>query len=121
MSVFTVRLRDVIISSGVQQKKLARDCGFSPSRLNNYITGRTEPSLDVLVSICKALEVSSDYLLGISDVKVIASAVSIKPTVIQRDSFDDLTEDQRIMIKSTLAGFRKANAAAAGATSREDA
>ena len=35
--------------------------------VNNYCTGKREPTLDVLILICKALNESADYMLGLSD------------------------------------------------------
>lgn len=40
---------------------------MSQSVINNYCTGKRDPTLDVLLLICKALDVSADYLLGVED------------------------------------------------------
>ena len=41
--------------------------GGVQSVVNNYCTGKREPTLSVLVEICKTLNESADYLLGLDD------------------------------------------------------
>ena len=67
MNRFQERLREVLKESGISQRELAKRLFLSQSIVNNYCTGRREPSLNVLVAICKELDVSADYLLGIVD------------------------------------------------------
>ena len=67
MDDFAMRLRFAIERSGMQQKKLATALKLSPARLSNYVNGHSEPSLDVLLLICKELKVSADYMIGLTD------------------------------------------------------
>ena len=67
MNKFSERLRQSLKDSGISQVKLAKKIGMSQGIVNNYCTGRREPSLDALILICKALDESADYLLGIED------------------------------------------------------
>ncbi len=67
MNRFRERLNETLKYSGISQIELARKIGMSQSVVNNYCTGKREPTLDVLVEICKALEVSADELLGLKD------------------------------------------------------
>lgn len=53
--------------SGITQSELAKRIGMSKSVVNEYCTGKKKPSIEVLVEICKALNESSDYLLGLVD------------------------------------------------------
>ena len=68
MNKFKERLNRVLKESDISQTKLAQMINMSKSIINNYCTGKREPSLDTLVLICKALNESSDYLLGIKDI-----------------------------------------------------
>ena len=52
---------------GIAQTDLAKATGLSTQRLNNYIRGSRPPDVDSLAKIAKALRVSTDYLLGLSD------------------------------------------------------
>lgn len=51
----------------MSQNALAKKINMSQSVVNNYCTGKREPTLDGLVLICKVLNVSSNYLLGLED------------------------------------------------------
>ncbi|HBF86132.1 MAG TPA: XRE family transcriptional regulator [Clostridiales bacterium] len=67
MNKFSDRLKQSLKDSGISQVELAKKTGLSQGIVNNYCTGRREPSLDALILICKALDESADYLLGIED------------------------------------------------------
>ena len=67
MNKFKERLNYILKTSNISQAELARKINMSKSVVNNYCTGKREPSLDVVCLICKALDESADYLLGLSD------------------------------------------------------
>lgn len=67
MNRFKERLNYILKTSSISQAELARRINMSKSVVNNYCTGKREPSLDVLCLICKALEESADYLIGLID------------------------------------------------------
>lgn len=67
MNKFKDRLVETLAESGLSQNELAKRISMSQGVVNNYCTGKREPSLDVLVSICKELGVGADYLLGLTD------------------------------------------------------
>ena len=67
MNKFSERLRQVLKDNGISQVGLAKKIGMSQGIVNNYCTGKREPSLDALILICKALDESADYLLGIEN------------------------------------------------------
>ncbi len=67
MNTFKDRLNETLKESGISQNALAQKIFMSQSVVNNYCTGKREPSLDVLITICRVLNVSADYLLGLTD------------------------------------------------------
>ena len=67
MNKFSERLRQVLKDNGISQVGLAKKIEMSQGIVNNYCTGKREPSLDALILICKALDESADYLLGIEN------------------------------------------------------
>ena len=67
MSVFSNKLKEVLKQNKISQVELAKRINMSQGIVNNYCTGKREPSLDVLISICKTLDESADYLLGIEE------------------------------------------------------
>jgi transcriptional regulator with XRE-family HTH domain len=67
MNDFSKRLREVLEANQISQNELARRINMSHSIINNYCTGKREPSIDVLILICKALGETSDYLIGLAE------------------------------------------------------
>ncbi len=65
--IFTQRFNEILKVSGASQSALAEYCHISKQCVTDYKQGRCVPSLDTLFRICKYLDVSSDYLLGLSD------------------------------------------------------
>ena len=110
MSTFSERLRDCIDKSGTQQKQLACDLKLSAARLNNYLMGRSEPSFDVLCSLCRALHISSDYLLGLSDVQHAVPPVSVNSCSVPRNPLDSLDPDLRSKAEGYIDSLREQQA-----------
>lgn len=67
MKVFSERIKDLRTEKGISQEEIALQLGITRSAYSNYEQGIREPSYDVLVKICSLFEVSSDYLLGLTD------------------------------------------------------
>lgn len=47
------------------QKELAKIIGVSASRINDYVTGRAEPTLRAARSLCRTLRISPAAMMGI--------------------------------------------------------
>lgn len=47
------------------QKDLAKEIGVSPSRINDFITGRAEPSLKIAKRLCLTLGITASAMLGV--------------------------------------------------------
>lgn len=50
---------------GMTQKELAAAVGVSPSRINDFVSGRSEPSLKIASLICKVLNIPATAMLSI--------------------------------------------------------
>ncbi|MDR1004814.1 MAG: helix-turn-helix transcriptional regulator [Prevotellaceae bacterium] len=50
---------------GMTQKQLAGKIGVSPSRINDYVSGRSEPTLKIARLLCRTLNISPSAMLGI--------------------------------------------------------
>ena len=53
--------------SNLSQYEIAKQCGIDPSCITQYKQGKTLPSIKILFRLCQVLDVSSDYLLGLSE------------------------------------------------------
>ncbi len=64
---FTERFNELLKISGKTQVEIAKEINVSKQCVTDYKSGKSYPSLETLCLICKALETSADYLLGITD------------------------------------------------------
>lgn len=53
-----------IEEKGMTQKQLAYEIGVSPSRVSDYISGRSEPTLRIARSLCTVLGIAPAAMLG---------------------------------------------------------
>lgn len=49
---------------GMTQRQLANEIGVSPSRVNDYISGRSEPTLKIARLLCRVLNIQPAAMLG---------------------------------------------------------
>ena len=61
------RIRESIKHSGLHQKTIAAQIGVSPQTVSKYMQKDIFPALDTLAKLCKVLDVSADYILGINN------------------------------------------------------
>ncbi|MCH5162306.1 MAG: helix-turn-helix transcriptional regulator [Clostridiales bacterium] len=64
---FTERFNECLKYSNVKQSDIAVAANVSKQCISDYKLGRSIPSVETLFLICKFLDVSADYLLGLSD------------------------------------------------------
>lgn len=62
-------IREIMKERHISQKRLADELQVSHSSLNNYLSGRRWMSLSLIRKVCRYLDISSDYLLGLSPQK----------------------------------------------------
>lgn len=68
MSVFSKRLTTIMKLKKMTQAELATKAHIKRQTISQYIKGKTYPNAEVLGNIAAALNVSADYLLGLTDV-----------------------------------------------------
>ncbi len=73
------RLRFAREQRGISQRELARLCGISLNQVHRYESGSIEPTAPTLASIAHELAISSDYLLGLSDVPTSNAPENLRP------------------------------------------
>lgn len=67
MNAFGKHLKELRQEKKISQQKLAQIIGTNNSSVCDWECGRSEPSFDALVKICKYFDVSADYMLGLSE------------------------------------------------------
>ena len=69
MSDFAENLKKYRKQKKYSQTELAKELNYGYTAIANYESGRNEPSFSDFIRICEALEVSADYILGMSDIR----------------------------------------------------
>lgn len=65
----TQRLNELLEEKQISQDEFAKKVGIASGTLSNYCSGKVLIKSEFLPKIAKALNVSTDYLLGVSEVK----------------------------------------------------
>ena len=63
------RLKELLENDIRKDIEVARDIGISRSSLSKYKSGTTMPDLEILVRLAQTFNVTTDYLLGVTDIK----------------------------------------------------
>lgn len=66
---FCKRLISLLEEREMTQRELSADLHIASTTLNGYIKGNREPDYGTLVDLAKYFEVSTDYLLGMTNVR----------------------------------------------------
>lgn len=61
------RLRHAMIEKQMDQEALAKASFVSRSEISHILCGRRVPSVAILKCLCRALDVSADYLLDLDE------------------------------------------------------
>jgi len=66
-TIFAERLKAARVIRNITQVDLHKITGIDAPQIANFELGNRKPSLDNLKKLCEGLNVSADYLLGISE------------------------------------------------------
>ena len=66
---FGERLNMVLYEQKITQADLDKRTGIGRANISRYVCNKQMPTVDSLIAICKTLDVSADWLLGLSDRK----------------------------------------------------
>jgi|GEM_PF-1567801 len=67
-NIISERLKKLLMDKQVRQKDLAEYLGITSNTVSYFITGKRRPNLEQIVKIANFFSVSTDYLIGLSDV-----------------------------------------------------
>ena len=92
--IFPTRLREAMDAAGMNQNKLAKAIRVRRQTISNYTLGQSAPDCEMLAKIAIALNVSTDYLVGLTDIK--SQSVEIK----QICEYTGLSEQSVVILSS---------------------
>lgn len=89
LSVFSARLKDLMVSEGVSRHKLSAETGAQRKSIANWLDGLNFPRYDALINVADYFKVSTDYLVGLCDimrekVELRCSIAEVRPRLIAK-------------------------------------
>ena len=76
MDILIKRIKQWRYDHYVTQQQLADRIGCPRNTLQCWETGRRSPGCEVLAELCRAMNVSADWLLGLTDTQIIGQALA---------------------------------------------
>ena len=61
------RLIEELNACSLTKSEIAKRVGVSPEMITQYVTTKKLPKLDTFAKLCKELDLSANYILGLSD------------------------------------------------------
>ena len=94
------RMLEALEERNMTQKQLARELNIAVSTINGYIRNYRQPDLSTLILIAKCLDVTSDYLLGLSDIAKHQQGIRLNKQEIELVRVHrQMTSDQKELIQ----------------------
>jgi Predicted transcriptional regulators len=84
--MFSIRLKELRDDKMISQKDFAKIIGVAQSTYALYETRKREPALDVLIKIAQYFNVTTDYLLGLSEGATIENEFIYQDTALNNES-----------------------------------
>lgn len=76
MDILIKRIKQWRYDHYVTQQQLADRIGCPRNTLQCWETGRRSPGCEALSELCRAMNVSADWLLGLTDTQIIGQALA---------------------------------------------
>lgn len=65
------RMMELRMACGITQVELARRLGVAKQTVSNWENDNIQPSIEMLIRVAKFFHVSTDYLLGLEDMRTL--------------------------------------------------
>ncbi|MBR2645938.1 MAG: helix-turn-helix transcriptional regulator [Clostridia bacterium] len=66
--IIKTRLREELKNCPLTTKEIAKRVGVSPEMITQYMTTKKLPKLDTFARLCKELDLSATYILGLESI-----------------------------------------------------
>ena len=102
--MFSIRLKNLRIENGYTQKEMADNLGTSQPSYQNWEKGTRKPSRTTLQKIANFFNVSTDFLLGETDIPDPDSDIDLDTAIDNSIAYDGtpITDHDREIIKNYL-------------------
>lgn len=105
--MFSIRLKNLRIQNGYTQKEMAENLGTSQPSYQNWEKGTRKPSRITLQKIANFFNVSTDFLLGETDIPDPESDIDLYSAIDNSVAYDGtpITDNDREIIKDFLKDY----------------
>lgn len=101
---FGKRLSDLLCQRNLSQKDLAIRANTTEATVSRYLHSERTPQVDIVISIAKALSVTTDYLLGITDNPTVCGDNSSEANELLR-CYSCSTDDEKRIVWAVLGKY----------------
>lgn len=102
------RIQNMIDDRDTTQTALAKQIGVAQTTINGYMKGHHKFPPDTLASIAKVLDISTDYILGLTDIPDPPIRLS-KTETLMIQALRSLYRDQQEAVHNQVQFFQKQN------------
>lgn len=97
------RLKQLRKEKGLSQQRLSIETGIAQVTVSEYESGRNYPSVKTLIKLAGFFGVSTDYLLGLSDIRgSLKGGASSDDEASLLDNYRSLPPSERALVRSYL-------------------
>lgn len=101
---FGKRLSDLLYQRNLTQKELAAMSNTTEATISRYLNWDRTPQVEIVISIAKALNVTTDYLLGITDNPTVCGDNSSEASELLR-CYSCSTDDEKRIVWAVLGKY----------------
>lgn len=102
--IFGKRLSDLLYQRNLSQKELAAMSNTTEATISRYLSCDRTPQVEIVISIAKALNVTTDYLLGITDNPTVCGDDSSEANELLR-CYSCSTNDEKRIVWAVLGKY----------------
>lgn len=102
--IFGKRLSDLLYQRNLSQKELAAMSNTTEATISRYLSRDRTPQVEIVISIAKALNVTTDYLLGITDNPTVCGDDSSEANELLR-CYSCSTNDEKRIVWAVLGKY----------------
>ena len=101
-----IRLRSLREERKISQQKIAMDLQISQASVSKYEVGSAEPDIGTIIKLAEYFNVSTDYLLGTSEIKMPLTKSDLTETEIEHlITYKSLSKNQKEKVSAYIQGI----------------
>lgn len=107
---FIKRLTELLEENNITQLELAHKIGVTNVTISRYLSGERSPRIEILSKIAEYFSVSTDYLLGRTEIRNILSKEEFEKNLLNSEfakKYTPLTEEQKKTLKALMEVWEK--------------